>query len=95
MNSQELAAEFLREKLEAQPWWRRIANTVTAAFGALVGIAWLAVSLGLDLPAPVMAGVMAVVSLGTVIGVRKTPNGVTERQIAELEDYVGRHRKEG
>ena len=42
----------------------------------------------------ITAGVLVLVSLGTVVGVKLTPNGVTEKQVAEIEDYVGQHRAE-
>lgn len=90
--SNELVADFLREKFAEQPLVKRYANTVTTAVGALVAVVWTLISAGVDLPSHVTTGVLVLVSIGTVIGVKFTPNGITERQIAEVEEYVGKHR---
>lgn len=90
----DILGNLLRDQLHAQPIVKRYANTVTSAIGFLVAIVWALVSAGVDLPPGVTAGVLVLVSLGTVVGVKLTPNGVTERQVAEIEDYVGQHRAE-
>lgn len=38
------------------------------------------------------SGVLLLVSALTMVGVKFTPNGVTEKQVDEIEEYVGRHR---
>lgn len=86
-------AAILREKLQEQTWFQRYANTVTAALGLIVGAAWFILQLGLDLPEQVTNVVLGLIALGTVVGVRLTPNGVTEKQVQEIEEYVGRHRR--
>lgn len=88
----DLLGNLLREQLAAQPWFKRYANTVTSAVGFLVGVVWLLVSSGVHLPAEVTSGVLLLVSALTVAGVKLTPNGVTEKQVVEIEEYVGRHR---
>lgn len=85
-------AAILRQKLQEQPLVKKYANTVTAAIGLVVGAIWLLLQLGLDLPETVTNLGFALVGLGTVIGVSLTPNGVTEKQVQEIEEYVGRHR---
>ena len=94
MNGQDLLADLLREKLAEQPAVRRYANTVTATIGAVVGTLWAVLSTGVQLPPQVITGVLVLISLGTVVGVKFTPNGVTEKQVAEIEAYAGRHRAE-
>jgi len=85
-------AEILRRKLQEQAWYKRYANTVTTGIGTLTGLAWLLLQTGLDVPPTVTNGVLGVIAFGTLIGVWQTPNGVTERQIKEIEEYAGRHR---
>lgn len=86
-----LVGDRLRDELDQQPWWRRVANTVTAGVGAVVGLLWVLVSSGVDLPAPVTQWVPVVIAALTVVGIKLTPNGVTQRQIDGLT-AVGRHR---
>ena len=88
----DIFGNLLREKLAEQPWFKRYANTVTSAVGFLVALVWLLVSVGVDLPAEVTSGVLLLVSALTMVGVKFTPNGVTEKQVDEIEAYVGRHR---
>lgn len=92
MNGQDLLADMLREKLAEQPVVRRYANTVTSTIGLVVGVLWAVISSGVQLPPQIVTGVLILISLGTVVGVKFTPNGVTERQVAEIEAYAGRHR---
>ncbi|MDV8006736.1 hypothetical protein [Rhodococcus sp. IEGM 1318] len=91
----DILGNLLREKLAEQPWVKRYANTVTSAVGFLVALVWLLVSVGVDLPAEVTSGVLLLVSALTMVGVKFTPNGVTEKQVDEIEAYVGRHRSDG
>ena len=86
--------DYLREKLQEQPWYHRFSNTVTAGVGAVVLLVWLLTSSGVDLPDGVEKGIAAAISLLTVLGVRATKNGTTPREIADIEQYVGRHRME-
>lgn len=84
--------QILRDKLAEQPFYKKYANTVTSAVGLLVGAIWLLISTGVELPEDVTKGALIVIALLTTLGVYKTPNGVTEKQITEIEDYVGKHR---
>ncbi|PZT99498.1 MAG: hypothetical protein DI630_16915 [Gordonia sp. (in: high G+C Gram-positive bacteria)] len=86
--------QILRDKLAEQPLYKKYSNTLTTVGGLTVGVIWLLVSSGIDVPDSVTQGGLVLTSLLTVIGVRLTPNGVTEKQIAEIEAYVGRHRAE-
>ncbi|MGW2095787.1 hypothetical protein [Promicromonospora sukumoe] len=87
--------DVLRAKMAEQPLVKKYANTVTTAAGLVVALLWAVVSAGVNVPEGVTTGVLVLISLATVVGVKFTPNGVTERQIDELEQYVGRHRAEG
>ena len=88
----DIIGSILREKLAEQPLVKKYANTVTTAVGALVAVVWTLVSLGVELPAQVGQGVLVLIAILTTVGVKLTPNGVTEKQVAEIEDYVGKHR---
>lgn len=91
----DLIGDLLRAKLAEQPLFKRYANTVTSAVGLLVALVWTLVSVGVDLPAEVTTGVLILVSAFTTVGIKLTPNGVTEKQVEEIEEYVGRHRTDG
>jgi len=88
----DLIGNLLREKLEQQPLVKKYANTVTTAVGALIAVVWTLVSTGIEVPEQLSQGVLVLISLLTVVGVKLTPNGVTEKQVEELTDYVGKHR---
>lgn len=88
----DILGNILREKVADQPIVKRYANTVTSAVGLLVAVVWTLISAGVDLPSQVTTGVLLLVSVFTVVGIKLTPNGVTEKQVAEIEDYVGKHR---
>ncbi|MFC9514399.1 hypothetical protein ACFTSD_01570 [Nocardiaceae bacterium NPDC056970] len=87
--------DILRAKMAEQPLVRKYANTATATVGLVVALMWAVLSMGVEVPPTVTTGVLVFVSLGTVVGVKFTPNGVTDKQIDELEQCVGRHRTEG
>ena len=86
-------AEVLRARLAEQPWYRRSANTVTALVTLGVNVLWVLASVGVDVDPAVIGGVAAAIQVLGVVGIRLTPNGVTERQIRDIEQYVGRHRR--
>ncbi|RVW06217.1 hypothetical protein [Rhodococcus spongiicola] len=83
-----LIGEILRAKLAEQPLVKRYANTVTTALAAVVAVLWTVLSVGIDVPSGAAQGVMVLISLGAVVGVKFTPNGVTDKQIDELEKYA-------
>lgn len=87
--------EVLRHQLEAQPWYKRFANTVTGIIGAITVAIWLAASAGLELPSEVTKWITLGIVVATVLGLYKTPNGTTPREVENLENlagYLGRHR---
>ncbi|MBM4482232.1 hypothetical protein GS443_11650 [Rhodococcus hoagii] len=88
MSTNQVVTEVLRAKLAEQPIVKRYANTVTTAIGVLVGALWLAIDAGVELPPQVSTVGLAIIGLGTLVGVKFTPNGVTEKQIAEIEEYA-------
>jgi len=87
-----LIVEVLRAKMAEQPLVRKYANTATTAVGLVVALLWTVISAGVDAPANVTTAVLLLVSFGTVVGVKFTPNGVTDKQIAELEQYAHERR---
>lgn len=91
----DILGNILRDKVAEQPIVKRYANTVTTAIGAVVAVVWTLISLGVELPAQVGQGVLVIIAVFTVVGVKLTPNGVTEKQVEEIEDYVGQHRADG
>lgn len=93
MTSANALTEILQEKLAAQPWYRTSANTVTTLITLGVNLIWILTSLGVDIDPTIIGGVAAVIQALGVVGVKLTPNGVTQRQIDEIDDYVGRHRR--
>ncbi|OZF40741.1 hypothetical protein CH296_00345 [Rhodococcus sp. 14-2496-1d] len=91
-NPNNAALDALREIVANQPLVKRYSNTVTSLLGLGVNLIWVLIGLGVDIPTNVLVGIaVAIQSLATV-GIRFTPNGVTEKQVAEIEEYVGRHR---
>lgn len=84
--------EVLRAKMAEQPLVKKYANTVTTAVGLAIALLWAVISAGVDVPEGITSSVLVLISLLTVVGVKFTPNGVTDKQIDELEQYVGRHR---
>ncbi len=95
MTAPDLAAVFLRQQLADQPLVKRYANTVTTLVTLGINVLWILISLGVDVPGDVVTGVAVAIQALGVVGVRLTPNGVTEKQVRELESYAGRHRAEG
>lgn len=84
----------VRALYENQPWFKKTSNTVTGGVGVVVQLVWLATTLGVDLPDEVEKWGFVAIALLTTLGIRKTPNGITEKQLHEIEEaYVGRHRK--
>ncbi|AUV60728.1 holin [Gordonia phage Biskit] len=82
----------LQQKLQEQPWYRTVANTVVTLVTLGINVVWILVGLGIDVPTEVLVGVAGAIQALGVVGVKLTPNGVTERQIKEIEQYVGKHR---
>lgn len=78
----------LREHMEAQPWYRRFANTVSTAVGAITMVIWFLVSTGVDIPDQLTASVGAAIAIFTTLGVLKTPNGITPRGINQVKSVM-------
>ena len=89
--SNDLAA-VLRDKLSQQPWYRTYANTAVTLVTLGVNVLWVIISLGVDVDPNIIGAVAAAIQALGVVGVKLTPNGVTERQIHDIEAYVGKHR---
>lgn len=84
----ELIGDLLRPVLESQPWYRKFANTATSLVGLVIAIVWTALSTGINLPQQVVVGVLVAIAALTTVGVKNTRNGITERQLAEIERYA-------
>lgn len=88
----EFIGHIINDKMEEQPWSKKVANTITAIVGAVVSIAGIVLSMGLSLPDWAMLVVVVVTTLGTALGVRSTKNGFSDSQIAKLQawqaDYI-------
>lgn len=88
----EFIGHIVNDKLEDQPWGKKVSNTITALVGAVVSIAAGAMSMGLSLPDWAMMAVIAVTTLGTALGVRTTKNGFSDSQIEKIRtwqaDYI-------
>jgi hypothetical protein len=100
----EAFGNVVRDQLDKQAWWRRSSNTVVGAIGGVVQLAWWIIGLDIDLPKPVVYGVGAVILVGQVLGLKKTPNGITpgvadqiQRDVTEyVVQSTGRHaRRDG
>ncbi|MGH2360472.1 MAG: hypothetical protein ACRDGM_08015 [bacterium] len=93
---QEAMEDRLYDLLKAQSWWKRYSNTATAIVTNLVLVAWLIVASGTALPPAVQWTVAAVLFAGNVLGIRRTPNGVTpsliELVVGGMGPTGGRHR---
>ena len=83
---------ILRAKLAEQPLYKKYANTVTSLIATAVNVLWVLISLGVDLPSETLIGVAVAIQALGVVGVKFTPNGVTEKQIDDIEEFAGRHR---
>lgn len=92
MTDETQVIDVLQQKLQEQPWYRTVANTVVTLVTLGVNVVWILVGLGIDVPTEVLIGVAGAIQALGVVGVKLTPNGVTERQIKEIEQYVGKHR---
>ncbi|QCQ91721.1 hypothetical protein [Rhodococcus sp. SGAir0479] len=92
MNPQ-LIGDLLRPVLESQPWYRKFSNTATSLMGLVVSIVWTIIASGMGLPNQIVVGVLVAIAALTTVGVKNTPNGITERQITEIERYAA-ERKE-
>lgn len=92
MTDETQVIDVLQQKLQEQPWYRTVANTVVTLVTLGVNVVWVLIGLGVDVPTEVLIGVAGAIQALGVVGVKLTPNGVTERQIKEIEQYVGKHR---
>ncbi|QAU06376.1 hypothetical protein SEA_WHOSEMANZ_50 [Gordonia phage WhoseManz] len=86
----EAVVEELRAQLEAQPWYRRFANTVTAAAGLLSLLIWTLIANGVEIPGEVGTAIGSALGLLTLLGLLKTPNGITPRGVERVEDAASK-----
>lgn len=86
-NDLEFIGHIVRDKLQDQPWYKKMANTLSAATGALISIATMVVAVGVDLPDEALIGLVALTAGGTALGVRGTKNGFSESQRKKLTQW--------
>lgn len=85
----------LAELVQSSPIYRRYAKAIMGGGAAAVNVVWLLLALPFDIVSDSTAVTIALVVqvLGGVIGVASVPNSLTARQAAEIDAYIGRHRK--
>ena len=93
MTDQNVLKEILQDKLKSQPWYKTYVNTTIVVITLAVNVVWLLVSVGVDVDPTVIGAVTGAIQAAGALGVKLAPNGVTPRQIKELETYVGKHRR--
>lgn len=85
----------LQEYVLSQPWWKRKANTVTGAWTGMLMVVWIAIGSGAEMPYWVTLLGGGLLYVGQLLGLSKTPNGVTpgvvEQVTAVVEESYGRH----
>ncbi len=86
--------QVLRGKLAEQSVYKKYSNTVTSLVATAVNVVWVLISFGVDVPTEATVGIAVAIQALGVVGVKFTPNGVTEKQIKEIEAYAGKHRRE-
>lgn len=76
--------ELVQQAIENQSWFRQHANTVTTGVGIVSTLAATILGLGLELPAWATAALVAAGSIGTILGVARTTNGVQPQTAVAL-----------
>jgi len=89
----DIVQDILVEKLKQQPWYKTYINTTIVAVTLAVNVIWLLISVGADVDPTIIGALTGLIQALGVVGVKFAPNGVTPRQIKEIEEYAGRHRK--
>lgn len=84
--------EILVSKLKEQPWYKTYINTAITVLALGINVIWVLISLGVNIDPTILATVAAFIQAAGAVGVKFAANGVTPRQIKDIEDYVGRHR---
>lgn len=83
----EFIGHVINDKISEQPKGKKVANTLTALFGAVISIAATALTLPVSLPDWVYLVIIAVTTLGTALGVKTTKNGFSDSQVQKLRDW--------
>lgn len=83
----EFIGHIINDKISEQPKGKKVANTLTALFGAIISIAAAALALPIDLPDWAYLIIVAVTTLGTALGVKTTKNGFSDSQVQKLRDW--------
>lgn len=92
MTPQSDLVEILQEKKDEQPWYKTYVNSAISSVSLVANVLWALISAGMDVDPLIIIGVLAVIQFAGVMGIKLSTNGVTPKQIKELEDYVGKHR---
>lgn len=85
----------LAEYVQSTPIYKRYAKAIAAFVAGLANLAWLLTVLPASLvPTNVAIAVaLAVQFIVGIIGVVAVPNSPTAKQLQQVEDYVGKHRR--
>lgn len=68
--------EKVQNALQEQSWYRKYANTINTTIGAAVTLASSFTASGLELPPWAVTTIAVVGAAGTILGVKKTSNGL-------------------
>jgi hypothetical protein len=94
MNPEVLRAA-LDDLVTSQPWAKKHANTITAAWTGALMLGWLVTDSVTDAPPWITAALGVLLYVGQVLGVYKTKNGVTPSVVDKVTEVVevryGRH----
>lgn len=81
-----------RQQLEAQPWWKTKANTVSSIIGVVAAIIATVIDSGLiTIPAEYWPYVTVGITAITTLVISKTKNGRTRQGLQDLNDSLARH----
>lgn len=83
--------DALNHYLNTQPWWKRNANTVTAAWTGLAAFGGIMLANDTGLPDWAVYAIGGLLYAGQVVGIAKTPNGITPTVVDKVEGAVEAH----
>ena len=87
--------DLVQAALGTQSWFQKYSNEVTTGFFGLLQVLGLVIGLGVELPPWAVISTAAVIFVANLVGITKTPNGLTPANAAQLkaiEDYLGKRR---
>lgn len=88
LDAQQAVADWARNKLEAQPWYRQKSNTVTTAVSGAITYAWWLIGSATALPQSAVVAIGALLFVGQIVGVNGTKNGFTRAEATRAQAAV-------